>query len=284
MSESSIRRNLKLNDEADIRQFSHQWRYLIHTIMQCMSPNSTGFNEFSSNIATSLVCLATNRVPSFSGRIVPLFDYMLVPHGEGSGTPTESHHTPTSEALQSSQHKLSSPSLPPVPTESLPTVIPSDNPPLSQGEACPTDSGFVADQDMANIAKTSTLPSDSAPRVTSIATDESSMQPKLDELTALCTSLQRQHSEMVSRGVADQFGDDAPIKGRRLDVGEEAAKRVSDDTEEMATVLTSMDAATVLSSRVAEVPTGSGSIPTAGPPATGVPTGSDVLKTKIRIF
>nr|GEX00152.1 hypothetical protein [Tanacetum cinerariifolium] len=34
---------------------------------------------------------------------------------------------------------------------------------VSQGEACPTDSGFKADQDRATIAKTSTLPHDSAP-------------------------------------------------------------------------------------------------------------------------
>nr|GEX98588.1 hypothetical protein [Tanacetum cinerariifolium] len=42
----------------------------------------------------------------------------------------------------------------------------------SQGEACPTDSGLKADQDRVNIAKTSTLPSDSTPRVTSLAADE----------------------------------------------------------------------------------------------------------------
>nr|GEZ00383.1 ribonuclease H-like domain-containing protein [Tanacetum cinerariifolium] len=173
---------------------------------------------------------------------------------------------------------------------------------VSEGEACPTDSGFEANQDRANIAKNSTLPHESTSRVTSLATDEDSMQHKLDELMTLCTSLQRQHSKMVARfeaqrfeikslkakiqvlenkyrGVAEQSGDDALIKGRRLDVGEEAAKRVSDDTEEMATVLTSMDAATVLLSGVAEVPTGSGSIPTAGPPATGVPTDSDVVPT-----
>nr|GEY12797.1 hypothetical protein [Tanacetum cinerariifolium] len=35
-------------------QFSHQWKFLIHTIMQCLSPKSTGFNEFSSNIATAV--------------------------------------------------------------------------------------------------------------------------------------------------------------------------------------------------------------------------------------
>nr|GFD47282.1 hypothetical protein [Tanacetum cinerariifolium] len=39
----------------------------------------------------------------------------------------------------------------------------------SQMEACLTDSGFIADQDRATIAKSSTLPYDSAPRVTSPA-------------------------------------------------------------------------------------------------------------------
>nr|GEZ76061.1 hypothetical protein [Tanacetum cinerariifolium] len=131
---------------------------------------------------------------------------------------------------------------------------------ISEGEACPTDSGFEADQDMASIAKSSTLPHESTSRVTSLAADEG------------------------NRGVAKHSGDDAPIKGRSLDVGEEADERVGDDTEEMATVLTSMDAATVLASRVAEVPTGSGSILTAGPPATGVPTGSDVVPTAGLIF
>nr|GEU38389.1 hypothetical protein [Tanacetum cinerariifolium] len=42
----------------------------------------------------------------------------------------------------------------------------------SQGEAYPTDSGFIADQDRATIAKSSTLPHDSAPRVTSHAAED----------------------------------------------------------------------------------------------------------------
>nr|GEW90226.1 copia protein [Tanacetum cinerariifolium] len=281
---------------------------------------------------------------SFSGRIVPLFDSMLVPQGEGSGTPTESHHTPTFEASQSSQHELPSLSLPPVPTESLPTVIPSDNPPPplrqytrrpriahssvlptvvddpasplgddSQNKACPTDSGLEADQDRANKAKTSTLPSDSTPRVTSLTADEGSIQHKLDELTALCTSLQRQQSEMVSkfeaeelkinrlkarikvledkdRGVVDQSKDDALIKRRRLDEGEEAAERVSDDTKEMATILTSIDAASILTSggvqvvltaaevatTTVSIPTGSGVVPTASPT---IPTAAPIFTT-----
>nr|GFA48108.1 synaptobrevin, longin-like domain protein [Tanacetum cinerariifolium] len=320
--ESSIRRNLKLNDEAGIRslpdaelfenlqlmgynilpnqkftfqkgKFSYQWKYLIHTIMQCLSPKSIGFNEFSSNIATALVCLATNRVYNFSKMI-------FVGMGEGSGTPTEFHHTPTSEDSQSLHHELPSPSL--LPSSALPPVV--DEPAsfirdVSQGEACPTDSGLEADQDRANIAKTSTLPSDSTPRVTFLAADEGSMQQKLDELTALCTSLQRQQSEMIFKfeaqeleinslkasiklledqdgGVAEQSRDNAPIKGRRLDEGEEATKRVSDDTEEMETVLTSMDAASILTSGgVQGVPTAA-EVPTA---TVSIPTGSRVVAT-----
>nr|GEU37066.1 hypothetical protein [Tanacetum cinerariifolium] len=406
ITESSIKRNLKLNDEAGISslpdaelfenltlmgynispnqkftfqkgQLSHQWKYLIHTIMQCMSPKSTGFNEFSSNIATTLVCLATNRtynslkiifdglvknvnnkiskfliyprfltmclrmgqfgqiththkyvVPfhtrklfttlrvnslSFSGRIVPLFDSMLIPPGKGSGTPTEPHHTPSSEAPQTSHTLYSSPTLPPVTIAPIPTVTPSDTPHLrpytrrarialfsalppvvdepasplrdvSQGEACPTDSGFVADQDRANIAKTSTLPSDSTPRVTSLAADEGSMQQKLDKLTALCTSLQRQHSEMGKRldereAAAERLSSDT--EEIRLDEREAAAERVSNDTEEMATILTSMDAASILTSRGVQV------VPTTAVVSTAtisIPTGSRVVPTPSPTF
>nr|GEW18221.1 hypothetical protein [Tanacetum cinerariifolium] len=374
---SSLRRNLKLKDEDGISslpdmelfenltlmgynifpnqkftfqkgQFSHQWKYLIHTIMQCLSPKSTGFNEFSSNIATDLVCLATNRTynfskmifdslvknvnnkvykfliyprfltiylrmtqfgqithtqtyevpfhtrklfttlrvnsPSFSGRIVSLFDTMLVQQGEGSGTPTELHHTPSPEAQPPSHATHSSSILPPITTTFIPTVTPSDSTPIrqytrrgriaqsstlppvadehasplrdvSQGEACPTNSGFIADQDRATIAKSSTLPYDSAPRVTSSA---------------------------IVEGKGSR--DDAPIKRRNLDEGEAAAERASDDTEEMAIVLTSMDATTILTSEAAEVPTGSGPIPTVSPPATEVPTGSDVVLTASLVF
>nr|GEW95608.1 hypothetical protein [Tanacetum cinerariifolium] len=209
----------------------------------------------------------------------------------------------------------SSPTLPSVTTASIPIVTPSETTPIRQytrrariaqssvlppvadepasslrdvneGEACPTDSSFQVNQDRANIAKTSTLPYDSAPRVTSPAATEGSMQQTLNELTAFCTSMQRQHSELISKFKAQELeinrlkarvklledregvdtersGDDAPIKGRNLDEGEAVAERVSDDIEEMAIVLTSIETATVLASRAAEVPTGSDVVPTA---------------------
>nr|GFB91212.1 hypothetical protein [Tanacetum cinerariifolium] len=186
--ESSIRRKFKLNDEAGISsspdaelfenltlmgynispnqnftfqkgQFSHQWKYLIHTIMQCLSLKRTGFNKFSSNIATVV--------------------------GKGSGTPTEPHHTPSPEAtpLHYTTSSIPLPSFPTTPIH-IPTVTQTDTTPIlqyfrrariaqssalptvadehaslvrddSQGEACPTDSGLIADQDRATIAKSS---------------------------------------------------------------------------------------------------------------------------------
>nr|GFA76340.1 hypothetical protein [Tanacetum cinerariifolium] len=66
--------------------------------------------------------------PSFSGRIVPLFDTMLVQQGEGSGTPTEPYHTPSPEAQSPSHTIHTSPTLPPVTTTFIPTVTPSDTP------------------------------------------------------------------------------------------------------------------------------------------------------------
>nr|GFC82295.1 hypothetical protein [Tanacetum cinerariifolium] len=77
---------------------------------------------------------------------------------------------------------------------------------------------------------------------------------------------------------ATQSRDDAPIKGRSINEGEAAAERISNNSEEMARVLTSMDAATVLAWGI-DVPTGSGFIPTAGPPATVISTGSEVGPT-----
>nr|GEU30893.1 hypothetical protein [Tanacetum cinerariifolium] len=195
VTESSL--NLKLQDKEGIR-----------------------FNEFSSNIATALVCLAT----LLSTALICLDGLVKIVNnkGEGSCIPTEPHHTPSSKAHPTSHTTHSSPTLPPVTTASIPTVTPFETTPIRQYTR------------RARIAQSSALP------------------PIADEPTS-------------------------PL--RDVSEGEAAPERVSDDTEEMATVLTSMDAATVLASGVAEVPTGSGSIPTVSPPANEVPTGSDVFPT-----
>nr|GEX82732.1 hypothetical protein [Tanacetum cinerariifolium] len=185
----------------------------------------------------------------------------------------EPHHTPSPEADTShpttSSIRLPSLSIAPIPpitqtdttpirqylrrariaqSSALPIVEDEPASPVrdvSEGEACLTESSFIADQDRATIAKSSTLPHDSAPRVTSPTADE---------------------------------GNDALIKGRSINEGEATAERISDDLEELERVLTSMDAATVLAGGI-DVPTDSGSIPTAGPPAADISTGSEVALT-----
>nr|GEU55131.1 putative ribonuclease H-like domain-containing protein [Tanacetum cinerariifolium] len=65
--------------------FSAQWKFLIHTLVQCLSAKRTAWNEFSCSIASAVICLATGvlnmrRVgKGFSGVDTPLFASMLVP-------------------------------------------------------------------------------------------------------------------------------------------------------------------------------------------------------------
>ncbi|GJW39354.1 ribonuclease H-like domain-containing protein [Tanacetum coccineum] len=46
--------------------FSPQWKFLIHTILQCLSSKTTAWNEFSSTMASAIICLATNQNFNFS--------------------------------------------------------------------------------------------------------------------------------------------------------------------------------------------------------------------------
>ncbi|GJS24822.1 hypothetical protein Tco_0453454 [Tanacetum coccineum] len=46
--------------------FSPQWKFLIHTILQCLSAKSTAWNEFSSTMASAIIYLATNQKFNFS--------------------------------------------------------------------------------------------------------------------------------------------------------------------------------------------------------------------------
>nr|GFB21250.1 hypothetical protein [Tanacetum cinerariifolium] len=118
---------------------------------------------------------------------------------------------------------------------------------VSEGEACPTDSGFIADQDRVTIAKSSTLPHDTAPRITSPAAVEGTQEVEINKLKARVKILEDNQGVIGTRSV-----DEAPIKGRRID-------------EEEGT-------------------TGRWFLPTAGPPAADIPTGSKVVPTASPVF
>nr|GEV37982.1 putative ribonuclease H-like domain-containing protein [Tanacetum cinerariifolium] len=206
ISESSLMRHLKLNDEEGISslpdtelfenlllmgynilqnqrftfqkgQFSHRWKFFIHTIMQCLGLKSTGFNEFSSNIATAV--------------------------------------------------------------------------------------------DRENINKTSALPHESSPRVTSLDADEGKVKFLEDK----------------DRGRPDPSQEDASIKGGSMEIKEEvrverSTELGSNDTEEMVNVLSSMEAVNILTSGVAVVSVS----PVAAATTVGVPTVSGRFPTVSAIF
>ncbi|GJW77512.1 putative ribonuclease H-like domain-containing protein [Tanacetum coccineum] len=54
--------------------FSPQWKFLIHTITQCLSAKTTAWNEFNSTMASAIICLATNQKFNFFKYI---FDAMV---------------------------------------------------------------------------------------------------------------------------------------------------------------------------------------------------------------
>nr|GEZ54797.1 hypothetical protein [Tanacetum cinerariifolium] len=214
VSESSPRRNLKLRDEDGIVSIPDTELFENLTLMG----------------------------------IVPFFDTMFIHQGEGSGTPTEPHHTPFPEADTSSHPTTSSIPLPSIPTAPIPPVTQPDTTPIKQYSR------------RARIAQSSVLPT--------VADKPAS--PVRDERVQVLADREGD--------AAKQFRDDAPIKGRSINEGKAATERICNDSEEVARVLTSMDAATVLAGGI-NVPTSSRFIPTAGPPATIISTDSEVCPT-----
>nr|GEU58662.1 reverse transcriptase domain-containing protein [Tanacetum cinerariifolium] len=46
--------------------FFPQWKFLIHTILKCLSAKTTAWNEFSSTMASAIICLSNNQKFNFS--------------------------------------------------------------------------------------------------------------------------------------------------------------------------------------------------------------------------
>nr|GEV29042.1 hypothetical protein [Tanacetum cinerariifolium] len=210
--------------------------------MQCLSPKSTGFNEFSSNIATDV--------------------------GKGSTIPTEPHHTPSPQEHHSPQHDSSPPShltttsepISQAPTESFTyrqytkrakrialskALSPAADEPASlsrddiQGEAFPTVSSLDTRQD-------------------SLQMQQSQMAAKIKDQDLEISGLKARVKflEDKDKGSAEPTQEDAPTKGGIMQTREEVEAEKSielgrNDTEEMVNVLSLMEAANILTSGVA---------------------------------
>nr|GFA42602.1 hypothetical protein [Tanacetum cinerariifolium] len=284
ISESSFRRHLKLNDEEGISSLPDAGLFKNLSLM--------GYNILPNQRFTFQKGKFSHQVnsPSFSGRTVPLFASMIITQGEGSANPTKPHHTPSPQEQHLHQHDSSPPShptitsklIPQAPTEPLThrqytrrairiaqskALLPAADEPASllrddrQGEAFPTVSSLDAGQDRENIAKTSALPYESSPWVTSLDTDEGSMQQRIYELMELCTSLQRGDNR-----VGEELG---AYKSTELE---------SNDTEEMVNVISLMEAVNILTSGGAAASVSPGDVL----PTVGVPTVSGSFPTPMR--
>ncbi|GJT40418.1 hypothetical protein Tco_0940283 [Tanacetum coccineum] len=150
------------------------------------------------------------------------------------------------------------------------------------GEAFPTATSLDAGQDRENIPKTSAMPHESFPRVTSLGGDEGSLKQKLKELMEFCTTLQSQQTQMAKKIQSQDLEikqlkariqtledaqkpregvqEDAPNRGG-IDQGEvnvfkgdakkdssRSTDKGSESTGDLANVLSSMGAANILAS------------------------------------
>ncbi|GJT41141.1 hypothetical protein Tco_0941006 [Tanacetum coccineum] len=69
--------------------FSPQWKYLVHVLLHCLSPKSTSWEQFGTNIASALA-LAAEEAHSTS------------PHSRAASSPRDAQGTPTQSAAQDS--------------------------------------------------------------------------------------------------------------------------------------------------------------------------------------
>ncbi|GJZ20154.1 hypothetical protein Tco_0556744 [Tanacetum coccineum] len=179
VSKASIRRHLKLEDSDGI---SNLPTTEIFEQLALMGSKKTSWEQFSSYIATAIICLATNRTFNFFKMI---FDGMgPVVQGEESTHPVESHHTPTSASL-TSQPLISSPSRrttrqkfvvpqPRSPTQAnVADEVASTGVDVKHGGAATTVTSLDAGQGSGNIDKTPSMPHDSPLlRVYTLGSDE----------------------------------------------------------------------------------------------------------------
>ncbi|GJU42810.1 hypothetical protein Tco_1195767 [Tanacetum coccineum] len=185
ITESTIRRDLQLEDAEGVDCLPNS---TIFEQLTLMGSKTTAWNEFSSTMASAIICLATNQKfnfskyifesmvknldnvgKGFSGRETPLFQTMVVQDqaemGEGLANPTDPHHTPTVIQPSTSQpQKKQKPRKPKrkdtqIPQSSGPTKHVADEAVYKELDdslvrAATTASSLEAEQDSGNIAKT----------------------------------------------------------------------------------------------------------------------------------
>nr|GEV44502.1 fructose-1,6-bisphosphatase, chloroplastic-like [Tanacetum cinerariifolium] len=213
--------------------------------MLCLSPKTIAWNEFSGTMASAIVCLATNQKFNFSKFI---FDSMIrnLDNLSGSVIPTDPHHTPII-IPPSTQPQKKQPRKPKRKDTQVPPSDPIENVPNeavhkelgdSLVRVATTASSLEAEHDSETIRGTTAQTrfksvskhfNDSLlARGNTLQSDEDSL--KLDEMMALCTTLQNKVLDLEkttttqqSSGNEESLGEDASKQGRidAIDADEE---------------------------------------------------------------
>ncbi|GJT41937.1 hypothetical protein Tco_0941802 [Tanacetum coccineum] len=92
----------------------HNLGVIIHTILQCLCPKATAWNEFSSAMASAIICLATNQKFNFSkfsfeGMIRNLDNvsrkFLMYPSEKGEGVNAASEEVSTAKLVSTAYDK-----------------------------------------------------------------------------------------------------------------------------------------------------------------------------------
>ncbi|GKD77399.1 hypothetical protein Tco_1340020 [Tanacetum coccineum] len=188
--------------------FSPQRKYLIYNITQCLSAKSTTWNEFSSTMASLIICLATNQKFNMSKYI---FDAM-VKHLDGG---VKFLMYPSSEEVGEDSDYLTD-------SNQIPII---DQPSTSSQ---PKQKYKRRQRKEAEVPHDETEHEESLPTPSNdpLPSGEDSMQ--LNDLMVLCTKLQAQDEDlMFDTGVLDA---DEMLVETKIDEKDEQSTKLDDNT------------------------------------------------------
>ncbi|GKB95842.1 putative ribonuclease H-like domain-containing protein [Tanacetum coccineum] len=236
ITESIVRRDLQLEDAEGVDCLPNS---TIFEQLTLMGSKTTTWNEFSSTMASAIICLATNQKFNFSKFIFEgmirnldnVSEKFLMYPSKGSANPTDLHHTPTITQSSTQPQKTQKPRKPKrkdtqVPQSSNPSENVADEVHKELGDsllrAATTTSSLEAEQDSGNITKTR---SKATPNESSSLGTTSGGGPMCQE--TMGDTIAQTRFENVSKHSNDSLLTRARVESSRdeEDLGEDASKQ-----------------------------------------------------------
>nr|GEX67835.1 hypothetical protein [Tanacetum cinerariifolium]GEX71540.1 hypothetical protein [Tanacetum cinerariifolium] len=217
--------------------FSLHWKFLIHTILQCMSAKRTSWNEFSYSMASAVICLSTGK--GFSRVETPLLEGMIVAQqaddvaNEGAAGvdvdvipaaavgPSIPSPTPTTQPPPPSQELLSISQVLPTPPSS-PISQPS-SPPQQPQPSQPTHDAEISMDLLQTLLETCTT---LTRKVEALEQDKVAQTLEITKLKQRVKKLERKNKLKVrmhpSRGIIELIDADKDVTLEEVEVNKNA--------------------------------------------------------------